>query len=129
MKVLALLLVEDEPKILEFLEDAFSDAGFEVVMAADGRKAIAELEDCAGRFCGVVTDIRLGEGPDGWEVACRARELSSDTPIVYMSGDSGHHWSSRGVPNSVMVLKPFVAAQVITAVSTLMNRTDGNVGS
>jgi hypothetical protein len=38
-----------------------------------------------------------------------------------MSGDSTQDWSSRGVPNSVVAAKPFVPAQILTAVTMLMN--------
>ncbi|MDP8919398.1 MAG: response regulator, partial [Pseudomonadota bacterium] len=76
-----------------------------------------------GRFSGVVTDIRLGAGPTGWDVARRARELAPGIPVIYVSGDSAHEWDSRGLPNSVMITKPFVTAQVLTAISTLLNQT------
>ena len=72
----------------------------------------------------MITDIRLSAGPDGWAVARRARELVPNMPVVYMSGDSSQEWSSKGVPNSLMVAKPFAPAQIITAVSTLLNAVD-----
>lgn len=34
---------------------------------------------------------------------------------------SAHDWSANGVPNSVLITKPFVAAQIITALSQLLN--------
>jgi hypothetical protein len=52
------------------------------------------------------------------------REHIHDLPVIYMSGDSAADWSSKGVPNSVIVAKPFVAAQIVTAVATLMTKTD-----
>ena len=88
-----------------------------------GRQALTEIEADAGRFSGVVTDIRLGSGPTGWDVARRARELVPGIPVVYVSGDSAYEWDSRGLPNSVMIRKPFVTAQVLTAISTLLNQT------
>jgi DNA-binding response OmpR family regulator len=118
-----LLLVEDEPLVRMNLQEELSEAGFELVVAANSQQAIAELEVDSGRFRGVLTDIRLGRGADGWEVARRARELSVAVPVVYISGDSAHEWLVKGVPNSVMVSKPFVAVQIITAISTLLNNT------
>jgi FixJ family two-component response regulator len=47
----------------------------------------------------VVTDVRLGTGPSGWDVAHRARELVPTIPVIYMTGDSASLWSvmvSRG---------------------------------
>jgi CheY-like chemotaxis protein len=121
-----LLLAEDEALIRMHLEEELRDAGFDVVTALDGAQAITELETDAARFRGVVTDIRLKVGAEGWEVAKRARELAPGIAVVYVSGDSAHEWGSRGVPESVMVAKPFVAVQVITAMSTLLNQTGGH---
>ena len=39
-----------------------------------------------------------------------------------MSGDSAADWASAGVPNSIMLTKPFAPAQLVTAVSQLLNR-------
>jgi DNA-binding response OmpR family regulator len=118
------LLVEDEALIVEILTAEFADTGFEVVVASDGNRAIAELDADAARFKAVVTDIRLGKGPDGWDVGRRARELVSDMSVVYVSGDSTHDWSSKGVPESVVILKPFAPTQLVTAVSTLVTAAD-----
>ncbi len=118
-----LLLVEDEALIRMHLEEDLSEAGFKLVVAVNGKQAMIELEADAARFRGVLTDIRLGQGPNGWVIARHARELVPHIPIVYISGDSAHEWDAQGVPNSVMVSKPFVAAQIITAVSTLLNQT------
>jgi DNA-binding NtrC family response regulator len=117
------LLVEDEFLVQELLDAAFAAAGFELVAAANGTQAFAALDADAGRFVAVVTDIKLGSGPDGWAVGRRARELVPDMPVVYLSGDSAYQWASKGVPNSVMIAKPFPSDRLITALSTLIART------
>lgn len=71
----------------------------------------------------MITDINLGSGPSGWEVAKRARELIPELPVVYMSGADAEKWASHGVPNGTVVTKPFAPAQIITAISTLLNVT------
>lgn len=118
---LLLLLVEDEVLIGLLLREVLEEAGFEVLVARDGSTAISELEAGAERLRGVITDIRLASGPSGWEIARRARELSPGLPVVYVSGDSAHEWTAQGVPGSVMVGKPFLPAQVLTAVTSLLN--------
>lgn len=115
-----LLLVEDEVLIRMNLEEELAEAGFDLAVTTNGRQAMAELEADPARFCAVVTDIRLGRGPDGWEIARRAREAVPAMPVVYVSGDSAYEWAARGVPNSVMVAKPFHPAEVVTAPSTLL---------
>lgn len=103
------------------LEQALTDAGFAVVTASNAKEAIDKLDDPNLTLAGIVTDIRLGDGESGWDVARYARELEPSFPVVYMTGDSANDWSAHGVPNSAIVQKPFVAAQVITAISTLLN--------
>jgi DNA-binding response OmpR family regulator len=124
MGVPTILLIDDEFLIRELLATEFTDVGFAIVAAADGDGAVAELERNANRFTAVITDIKLGKGPNGWDVARRARELVPDMPVVYITGDSIHEWSSRGVPDSAVIAKPFKAAQVSTAVSTLITTAD-----
>lgn len=119
-----LLLVEDEGLIAIALEEELVGAGFHVVVADSGDLAMAELKADTGRFRAVITDVRLGAGPDGWMVAHAARELCASMPVVYISGDSGVNWAANGVPESIMLPKPFAPAQLVTAVSTLVARTD-----
>jgi len=119
-----LLLVEDEAAIQEWLRAELADAGFDLVMVGNGAEALAALDADAGGLKAVITDIRLGSGPDGWDVGRRAREHVPDMPVVYVSGDSADEWASKGVPNSVMIMKPFVAAQLITVLATLITDAD-----
>jgi CheY-like chemotaxis protein len=119
-----LLLAEDEPLVLLSTQDALEGGGFTVVAAANGTEAIALVESRIDDLAGIVTDIRLGEGPSGWDVAKRARELKADMAIVYATGDSAHEWSALGVPKSVVIQKPYAAAQIITAISTLLTQAD-----
>lgn len=121
-----LLLVEDEFLIREILDENLTEAGFVVVAVGSATEAYEELADNVSRFRAVVTDIRLGEGPDGWDIARRARQLASDMPVVYISGDSAGDWASKGVPKSVMIGKPFATGQIVTAVATLINDADSH---
>jgi len=41
--------------------------------------------------------------------------------IHYMTGASADDWASKGVPNSILLTKPFAPAQLLTAVSQLLN--------
>lgn len=116
-----ILLVEDEPLIALSLQDALENAGYGVNLVADGAAATAFLETRDPELAGVITDIQLGPGPSGWDIARRARELNPQIPVVYTSGDSAHEHSIYGVPDSIMVQKPYASSQIITALSTLLN--------
>jgi DNA-binding LytR/AlgR family response regulator len=68
-----------------------------------------------------MTDVDLGSKVTGWVVAKRARELDADVPIIYMTGGSAHDWAANGVPNSLLINKSFAPAQIVTAISQLLN--------
>lgn len=119
-----LLVVEDDPLILTDLEVALEEAGFELVTASDAKSAMAMHDERHAEIRAVLTDIRLGDGPTGWDVARHARASIPTMPIVYVSGDSSADWAVQGVPNSVMISKPYAFAQIVTALATLMNAPD-----
>jgi two-component system cell cycle response regulator CpdR len=121
MEPVTILLVEDEALLLLDFEQALAEAGFGVVAVWRGTKALEYLRDPATAIHGLVTDIRLGEPPDGWDIARIARQIEPDLPVVYISGDSAPDWPSNGVPNSIMIGKPFAMPQLVTAISQLLN--------
>jgi DNA-binding response OmpR family regulator len=123
MKSDLLLLVEDDLIMQDLLEDTLIRAGFEVVTANTGAQAMAELDLEATRFRAVITDIKLGTGPDGWEVGQHARGLVANIPIIYVSGTSQHEWTSKGVSNSVFFTKPYAPNRMLTAVATLLTES------
>lgn len=116
------LVVENEALIGLSVEDALNEAGYDVRLMDSAMLALHELEGAAEVLSALVTDIRLKDRTDGWQLARRARELNANLPVIYMSGDSAMDHSSQGVPQSIMVQKPFAAAQIVTAVSTLINK-------
>jgi DNA-binding response OmpR family regulator len=47
--------------------------------------------------------------------------MKPELPVIYLTASDSHDWASLGVPNSVLIAKPFAPAQVLTAVSQLLN--------
>jgi DNA-binding response OmpR family regulator len=122
MENATLLLVEDDALLQCILAAELKEAGFTIVAMSNGTDALTELSKEKGNFKAVVTDVNLGAGPDGWVIGRQARKVVADMPVVYMSGAGNHEWSSKGVPESVMIAKPFVPGQLTTAISTLIGR-------
>ncbi|WP_247301147.1 MULTISPECIES: response regulator [unclassified Bradyrhizobium] len=120
---LAVLVVEDEQLIWELVEGALVDGGYEAEVAATGEEAVTLLQGTNSKYRALVTDINLAGTVDGWEVARCARAIDPNFPIIYMSGAAAHEWPVQGVPNSVLIAKPFAPAQLVTAISNLLNAT------
>lgn len=118
---LLILVVEDECLIGLNVQDALEAAGFGTQFVNCPIEATALLEAEDSTFAGLVTDIRLGVAMTGWDLALVARGQRENFPVVYMSGDSAQDHCLFGVPNSVMVQKPFDSCQIVTAMSALLN--------
>ena len=122
-----ILVVEDDSLIQSVIEESLTEGGFEVVVSLSAQSALALLDASEGRYRALVTDINLGPGQaEGWDVARHAREIDPNFPVVYMSGKDAVEWASMGVPNSIMLSKPFAPAQLVTAVSQLLNNQDAD---
>ena len=116
-----ILVVEDDQMIQGMVEEALTEGGFESVIASSGEEAVGLLEENHGKYRVLITDINLTGQIDGWNVAKIARELNPDIQVIYVTGAAADQWASRGVPNSVLLNKPFAPAQVVTAVAQLLN--------
>jgi len=115
------LVVEDEPLVMMSLEEALQEGGFTVLQAGNGEDAVGLLERGINDVSALVTDVNLGKDSlTGWDVARRARELKPNCPVVYVTANPEAEWTAHGVPGSLLLAKPFVPAQLITAVSQLL---------
>lgn len=95
------LVVDDEPNIIEFLRYALEDSGYRVVTARDGMDALAEVQRERPNF--VLTDLMMPR-LDGWELCRRLRQdrQMAGVPLLAMSAVS-----SRGVDVDAFLPKPF----------------------
>lgn len=116
-----ILVIEDDEAIQSLVEDALTEGGFATAIAASGEEAVTLLKGRTSEYRALVTDINLRGKMDGWEVARNAREIDPVFPVIYMSGNSAADWASKGVPNSLMLPKPFALAQLVTAIANLLN--------
>jgi CheY-like chemotaxis protein len=118
---LVILVVEDDPPIQAVVEDALSEGGFEPAIVASGEEAVTLLKGGQTLYRALVIDIGLRGRMDGWEVAKLAREVDPALPVVYITAAHADRWASQGVPDSVLLVKPFAPAQLVTAVAQLLN--------
>jgi DNA-binding response OmpR family regulator len=119
-EALVILVVEDDQSIQSIVEEALSDGGYEPAIASSGEEALMLLHENKYRI--LVIDIKLGKDRiSGWDVARRARAIDPAFPVVYITGGPGDDWAVQGVPNSILLVKPFAPAQLVTAVSQLLN--------
>jgi CheY-like chemotaxis protein len=115
------LVVEDEEPLQDIVHDALKEGGFDLTTVASGQDAVTMIESGVVKYSALVADINLKGPMKGWEVARLVRQIDPAFPVVYMTGAAADEWASEGVPNSILLNKPFAPAQLVTAVSQLLN--------
>ena|SRR5438477_526151 len=119
-EALVILVVEDDQSVQSIVEEVLSDGGFEPTIASSGEEALTLLSGIQYRV--LVIDIKLGKDRiRGWDVARRARAINPTLPVIYITGAGAEDWATQGMPNSILLNKPFAPTQLITAVYQLLN--------
>ncbi|KAA2238327.1 response regulator [Salinarimonas soli] len=112
-----ILVVEDEPLLRELIAGELRDSGFVVIEATSAPDAIERMA-AHPEIDLLFTDILLGGGANGWDVAIAFRGLYPDRPVIYASAYAPG--VPRRVPASVYFDKPYLPLQVVQAVRLLL---------
>ena len=117
-----LLVVEDDPKILSFLENGLRQEGFAVDTAADGVEGLHL--GAAGRYDAAIIDIML-PGLDGLALIERLREKRIDTPVLILSAKREVDDRVKGlqIGGDDYMVKPFSFSEVLARIQALIRRS------
>jgi CheY-like chemotaxis protein len=115
---LQVLLVEDDAEVRKVVETFLVTLGCEVTVAASAEQALLVL-DGPVRFDLLLTDIALGPGMRGTELAAKAQARHADMAILLMSGFSAELLDAdRDSPPSWELLrKPYTRAELARAIA------------
>ena len=117
-----ILVVDDEPKIVQLASDYLDHAGFAVLTAADGRSAIAAARTRHPDL--IVLDLGLPE-LDGLDVA-RTLRRESNVPIVMLTARDDELDRVVGLELGAddYVTKPFSPRELVARVRAVLRRTE-----
>ena len=107
-----ILVVDDDPAIIDLLKDALPTLGFDADFTTEGGQAIQMLKEL--QYDLVLSDIRMPE-INGIEVATAAIENAPYVPILFMSGNPNVEVEERS-----FLGKPFTIAQLETKLSIML---------
>jgi len=116
------LVIEDEPSVMAYVQAALRRSGFDVECAESGVRALELLAD--REYLAVITDMRMPGGVDGADVYQWLMNHRQDLArrILFITGDTVNEDTAAtlrrtGVP---FVEKPFRTMDFITAVQNVL---------
>jgi two-component system, OmpR family, alkaline phosphatase synthesis response regulator PhoP len=120
--VKTVLVVDDEPKIVQLARDYLEHAGFEVVTTGDGARAV-ELAQARGPDL-IVLDLGL-PSMDGLDVT-RALRAESNVPIVILTARDDEVDRILGLELGAddYMTKPFSPRELVARVRSVLRRSD-----
>jgi DNA-binding response OmpR family regulator len=118
MQAQQILFVEDDALMSASTCQFIRDRGVRVLDADTALGAIDVLGR-KGYLSALVTDINLGAGEDGFDIARRTRIAYPGLPVVYVSGAAASRHLAEGVEGSVFINKPYHPRQIIEALAGL----------
>jgi len=118
-----ILIVDDEPRVVNLVSQVMKAVGYEVTAASRGETAIekAALEQPDL----VLLDIRLPNGPDGYEVCKRLRDFS-DVPIIMLTAKAQESDVLKGFEAGAddYLTKPFSSKELVARVKAALRRVE-----
>ena len=117
-----ILVVDDEPKIIQLTQDYLENAGFSVISAGDGERALAVIRDEQPDL--VVLDLGL-PGMDGLDV-CRSIRKTSNLPIIMLTARDEETDKLVGLELGAddYITKPFSPKELVARVRSVLRRSE-----
>ena len=115
------LIVEDNLGMREMLEQVLREAGYSVTSVADGKEALAKLDD--EEFDLLITDYRMPRAT-GMEVLAKAHEKCPDTVVVMITAHGSIEHAVKAVRSGAFdyVTKPFSIEELEAKISKAMTQ-------
>ena len=121
-----ILLIEDEPQVVEFLKKGLTEKGYETEIAYDGQ--MGERLASKGDFDLIILDVIL-PNINGYDLCKRIREKGLQVPVLMLTalGTTDDKVSGFDAGADDYLVKPFEFAELLARIKALTKRTTGLV--
>jgi DNA-binding response OmpR family regulator len=118
-----LLIVDDDPKLRNYVCAGLEQSGIEGVSAPDGQSALAILEDDSRGFDLILLDVMMPE-VTGWDLLADLRERGRETPVIFVTARDSVEERVRGLRLGAddYVIKPFAFQELIARIEVVIRR-------
>jgi two-component system OmpR family response regulator len=116
------LVVDDEPNIVDVIAMALRYQGFEVAEAGTGAEALSQVRSFRPHL--IVLDVMLPD-MEGFDVAQRLGAQRADVPIIFLTARDSTEDKVRGLTTGGddYVTKPFSLEELVARIRTILRRT------
>lgn len=116
------LLAEDDAALGFVIKDSLEEAGYEVILCADGQTAIERFNKNEFDIC--LLDVMMPH-KDGFEVAKKIRQLSDVVPILFLTAKSLEEDKIKGFQSGAddYITKPFSMPELLLRMDVFLRRT------
>jgi two-component system, OmpR family, copper resistance phosphate regulon response regulator CusR len=123
-----ILLVEDEPGVVEYLNKGLRELGYEVDVALDG--STGERLASSGEYDIMLLDVVL-PGINGYELCRRIREKNQKVPVIMLTalGSTDDKIMGFDCGADDYMVKPFEFKELIARIKALTKRASGALQS
>ncbi len=117
------LVVDDEPSLVDAVATALRYEGFDVTEASTGRAGLAAAQDDSPDL--IVLDVMLPD-LDGFAVSKRLREDGITTPVLFLTARDSLDDKAEGFASGAddYLTKPFSLAELVMRVKAIMRRSN-----
>ena len=116
-----IIIIEDDAKTASFVSKGLQQAGFNTVVAPDGKDGLFKMQ--TGEFDVAIIDIML-PGMDGFTVIQKLREAKITTPVIVLSARNSVEDRIKGLQNGGddYLVKPFSFSELLARIQALLRR-------
>lgn len=112
---MTVLVVDDEPVIVDLVRNALERAGYAVITAGSASEALKLIRHSDNPIDLLLTDVQMPH-MTGIELASRLRDYRTNVSVAFMTG-----FVESGTPNGIPVLhKPFLPADLVRRIGEML---------
>ncbi len=120
-RIYKILLVDDDPSVLEVTYEILKDKGYQITTAISGEDALEVLG--AGEFDMVITDLTMGQ-VNGIAVLKKAKKINPKIFVIIATGNAPSTFALEALRYSAddYILKPFRLSDLVDRVSRCLEK-------
>ena len=118
-----ILVVDDDPKLREYVQAGLTESGMQCETAGDGEAALSCLREDLRGFDLILLDVML-PATTGWELLEQLRELGRETPVIFVTARDTVEERVRGLKLGAddYVIKPFAFDELLARIEVVLRR-------